>query len=242
MAFCEQCGAKISEGAKFCKNCGTKVESGVSGNINDNSGAVIQQSPEREEAVVHHTEPEVSPPMSPSPEITVNKADYGEQRAGYGAEIPKAYESVPRREYEAPPVVHTPPQSGKASSGGDLRNPLIAAVASFFFPGLGQTYAGEQKRGLIFIAGTLIIGYFLGIVMIIPMLWATYDAYKLSKMVNSGEKEFIAPSVKNYAIFFALWIVLVIILGALDLVLYGDRMYSYSDYDFVDPMASQPRF
>jgi TM2 domain-containing membrane protein YozV len=234
MAFCEQCGAKISEGARFCKNCGAKVESGASGITNENSGAVIHQSPEREEAAVHHAEPEVSPPVYSSPDVTVNKVNADENKAGYEAETPKVY--------EAPPVVQTPPQAGKASSGGDLRNPLIAAVASFFFPGLGQTYAGEQKRGLIFIAGTLVIGYFLGMVMIIPMLWATYDAYKLSKMVNSGEKEFTAPSVKNYAIFFALWIVLVILLGALDLVLYGNRMYSYSDYDFVDPMASQPRF
>ncbi|UUX92161.1 zinc ribbon domain-containing protein [Methanoplanus endosymbiosus] len=211
MAFCEHCGAEISEGAKFCKNCGMKVESGVSGIANDNSGAVTPSSPERVEKVI------------------------------YVAETPKAYESVPQKVYEAPPVVNAPPQAAGVSPGGDLRNPLIAAVASFFFPGLGQTYAGEQKRGLLFIAGTLVIGYFLGMFMIIPMLWATYDAYKLSKMINSGEKEFIAPSVMNYVIFFALWIVMVILLGALDLLLYGNRYY-YSDYDFTNPMASQPQF
>jgi len=223
MTFCEQCGAEISDGAKFCKNCGAKVESGVSETIHDNSGERIQPSNERENPVISHAEPEVSQ----------TKVQYEEKRS---------YEPEPQRAYETPPVVHNTAPAG-TPPGVDLRNPLIAAVASFFFPGLGQTYAGEQKRGIIFLAGTLVIGYFLGIVMVIPMLWATYDAYKLSKMVNSGEKEFIAPSIKNYVIFFGLWIVIIILLGVVDLALYGDRMYySGSDYDFVNPMSSETRF
>jgi len=28
MAFCEQCGTKLNEGAKFCSNCGADIQTG----------------------------------------------------------------------------------------------------------------------------------------------------------------------------------------------------------------------
>lgn len=36
---------------------------------------------------------------------------------------------------------------------GDLYNPALSGVASFFVPGLGQMVAGETKRGLSFLGG-----------------------------------------------------------------------------------------
>ncbi|MGA9140517.1 MAG: hypothetical protein WBZ29_09850 [Methanocella sp.] len=72
-------------------------------------------------------------------------------------------------------------------NGGNSKNPIIAAILSFFIPGLGQVYSGESfLKGLMFLAGT-IIGYLL---LIIPglaiWLYGIYNAYSTAKKVNAG--------------------------------------------------------
>ncbi len=75
----------------------------------------------------------------------------------------------------------------KLVNGGNSKNPIIAAILSFFIPGLGQVYSGESfLKGLMFLAGT-IIGYLL---LIIPglaiWLYGIYNAYSTAKKVNEG--------------------------------------------------------
>ena len=44
-----------------------------------------------------------------------------------------------------------------------MANPIIAAIASFLLPGLGQIYAGAIPRGIMFLIVTAVfysIGYF----------------------------------------------------------------------------------
>ena len=44
-----------------------------------------------------------------------------------------------------------------------MANPIIAAIASFIIPGIGQIYAGDVKRGIMFIIIVIIfhiIGHF----------------------------------------------------------------------------------
>ena len=73
-----------------------------------------------------------------------------------------------------------------------MANPIVAAIASFIIPGIGQIYAGDMKKGIFFLIITAIfysIGYFTdGIYMIISIvvdviycLFAAYDAYKLAQ-------------------------------------------------------------
>ena len=73
-----------------------------------------------------------------------------------------------------------------------MANPIVAAIASFIIPGIGQIYAGDMKKGIFFLIITAIfysIGYFTdGIYMIISIvvdviysLSVAYDAYKLAK-------------------------------------------------------------
>lgn len=42
--FCENCGAKLKEGAKFCPNCGTKVNADISNSSNEQSTATESNS------------------------------------------------------------------------------------------------------------------------------------------------------------------------------------------------------
>lgn len=70
-------------------------------------------------------------------------------------------------------------------------NAILAAVLSFFIPGLGQAIAGDIKKGIIFFVIALVIGciitYVLGgatwtyIISIIYDVYAAYDAYQMAQ-------------------------------------------------------------
>lgn len=66
------------------------------------------------------------------------------------------------------------------------KEPLLAAVGSFFFPGLGQVYNGEgMVKGLMYLVGTLI-----GSLLILPglaiWLYGIYNAYIVADKMKSG--------------------------------------------------------
>lgn len=69
-----------------------------------------------------------------------------------------------------------------------MANPILAAILSFFIPGLGQAYAGDIKKGIIFFIIAIIIAIIviftvglLGIISLIYSIYAAYDAYKLAQ-------------------------------------------------------------
>lgn len=81
------------------------------------------------------------------------------------------------------------------------KNPIIAATASFIFPGLGQIYNGEIRKGIgyiimgILFASTWILlmqdRHIIGPILVsgasIILLWIfnMYDAYKTAKKIGS---------------------------------------------------------
>lgn len=70
-----------------------------------------------------------------------------------------------------------------------MRSPLLAAVLSLIFSGLGQIYNGEIAKGVVFIVvqlinaalTTVLIGF---VLMPIVGLWAMIDAYLVAKRNN----------------------------------------------------------
>ena len=71
-----------------------------------------------------------------------------------------------------------------------MANGILAAILSFFIPGLGQAYAGDIKKGIIFFIVALIIGlvatfifrsWIVYIIDIIYALYAAYDAYQMAQ-------------------------------------------------------------
>ncbi|MBR0271949.1 MAG: hypothetical protein IJQ68_08190 [Methanobrevibacter sp.] len=69
-------------------------------------------------------------------------------------------------------------------------NAILAAILSFFIPGLGQAIAGDIKKGIIFFVIAVIIGIVAGfifnnwIVWIIGLiydLYVAYDAYQMAQ-------------------------------------------------------------
>ncbi len=69
------------------------------------------------------------------------------------------------------------------------KNPGLAAVFSFFFPGLGQIYNGEIGKGLMFIVVggvfMLLMIVLIGFILL-PLFWIynIYDAYKTAERIN----------------------------------------------------------
>ena len=70
-----------------------------------------------------------------------------------------------------------------------MANGILAAILSFIIPGLGQAYAGDIKKGIIFfIAAILIIllatlvfrMWIILILSLIISLYAAYDAYQMT--------------------------------------------------------------
>jgi TM2 domain-containing membrane protein YozV len=72
------------------------------------------------------------------------------------------------------------------------KNPILALVLSLLFPGLGQLYNGQNRKGI-----TLIIAYvvflilsliLIGIILaILIWLYGMYDAFTSAKALNNGE-------------------------------------------------------
>ena len=75
-----------------------------------------------------------------------------------------------------------------------MANKYLAAILSFIFPGLGQAYAGNIKKGIVyflvaFVAVSLIGGYFVDsvvnsfyyIIDFLISIYAAYDAYLMAK-------------------------------------------------------------
>ncbi|MGX8693881.1 MAG: hypothetical protein ACSW71_03130 [Methanobrevibacter sp.] len=70
-------------------------------------------------------------------------------------------------------------------------NAILAAILSFFIPGLGQAVAGDIKKGVIFFVIAIVLGciimYLLGgatwayIISLLYDIYAAYDAYQMAQ-------------------------------------------------------------
>ena len=72
--------------------------------------------------------------------------------------------------------------------GKNMVNPIIAAIISFFLPGIGQIIQGaDVKKGIIMFIIAIVLSYllmnFLGslgnIIYLLYAIYAAYDAYKI---------------------------------------------------------------
>ncbi|WP_405321779.1 hypothetical protein [Methanobrevibacter thaueri] len=69
-------------------------------------------------------------------------------------------------------------------------NAILAAVLSFFIPGLGQAVAGDIKKGIIFFVIAIILAaivsfvfrsWIVNIIGLLYSLYAAYDAYQMAQ-------------------------------------------------------------
>jgi TM2 domain-containing membrane protein YozV len=65
------------------------------------------------------------------------------------------------------------------------KQPVVAVLLSFFFPGVGQLYNADSKKGLIMVAAYLLcLGVSaagIGLLAILPIwIWSSIDAYRVA--------------------------------------------------------------
>lgn len=96
------------------------------------------------------------------------------------------------------------------------KNPILAAIGSFFIPGLGQVYNGEgYAKGFKYL-----IGMYIGSLLLIPGLavwvYGIYNAYTMANRINAGEAVSTDPSIPGIIIYaFLAAIVVPIVFGML---------------------------
>lgn len=91
----------------------------------------------------------------------------------------------------------------RAEKGKKVKNPIIAAVLSIIFPGLGQIYNERMYKGLL-LAGLIIVlaalsdllpvraygflpGFVIGLAILLIWLYALYDAVTTANRMKQGE-------------------------------------------------------
>jgi len=95
------------------------------------------------------------------------------------------------------------------------KEPVLAALLSFIFPGSGQVYNGALGKGILILAGTIIGAFIFLIPGIIVWLFGIFDAYTTSEKMNKGEiplKEASGESIIAYILAFVAIIVIAVIL------------------------------
>ena len=99
---------------------------------------------------------------------------------------------------------------------GGKKEPLLAAIGSFIFPGLGQVYNGEgMLKGLMYLIGTLIGS----LIFILPglaiWLYGIFNAYKVADKMKSGIIPVKGTTTANLIIFVVISLVIDFIFGLL---------------------------
>jgi len=90
--------------------------------------------------------------------------------------------------------------ASQKQSSAQQKNVAVAAVASAVFPGLGQIYDGETRKGILFIIiGAICLSPLLSmgairnfVLVLYPIFWiyAVYTAYRTAKDINEGGDTF----------------------------------------------------
>jgi TM2 domain-containing membrane protein YozV len=107
------------------------------------------------------------------------------------------------------PVQPAPPAAPAAGQGE--KSPVLAAIASLLFSGLGQVYNGSFGKGLLIFFGTLIGSMIFLIPGLIVLIYGIYDAYTTAKKMNEGQVPFVPYQTTHIIAFIVIGIVVMII-------------------------------
>lgn len=71
----------------------------------------------------------------------------------------------------------------------DAKDPVLMAVISFFFPGLGQILMGQVKKGAVILLGSIFFSFLThGFSFILVSILAVVDAYLIGKKLKEGKQ------------------------------------------------------
>lgn len=86
------------------------------------------------------------------------------------------------------------------------KNVHAAVVLSFFFPGFGQVYNGQYKKGIFVLVATIFGLYFFLIPGIVILCAGVYDAYRTALRQNAGAMPFCEMHVYHVVLYVIIFI------------------------------------
>ena len=163
---CVNCGTILHE-EKFCPNCGKSTETLPLGKTCSNCGTAVDNE-------------KFCPKCGQKLDSTAQMNRNFTYCRNCNAQIDVKAEICPKCgvRQKSPPAEH--------------KNPLFALILSIIFPGLGQIYNGQNRKGILFIIA-YILSFLLWLIVIglilTPLIWlyGLYDAYKTAGLINKGE-------------------------------------------------------
>jgi TM2 domain-containing membrane protein YozV len=99
------------------------------------------------------------------------------------------------------------------------KSPGVAALLSVVFPGSGQVYNGETMKGILILIGSLVGILIYLIPGVIVWIYGIYEAYTTAGKMNEGKVPYRETVTTNMVLYFAAWIVLVIVVITIVLTL-----------------------
>lgn len=169
--YCTQCGRQNPDGARFCSACGKQLTIDSQNPASSSSGVHALS------CYVHTSQPTVGVCVS------CGQAICGECR------VPIQDKNYCKR---CSAELASRPMAQRGSVYGQQKSSGIAAVLSFFWPGLGQIYNGQIGKGILLILLQIVnlvlmfvlIGFITGLLV---WVYSMYDAYNTAERINRGE-------------------------------------------------------
>ncbi len=186
--ICPECGTEQDEGFKFCKNCGARF---LNENKNDNENHTVTKcrycgAELTNEAFCPDCGKPTGIKICPNcRQKTVNEDFCPICGFKINQNIKVCAKCGSKIDSQAKVC---------ANCGAKViyKIPVLALVLSLIFPGLGQIYNEQNRKGI-----TLIIGYIISfllclilvgvILTILIWIYGMYDAYITAKAINNGE-------------------------------------------------------
>lgn len=217
MVICQNCGKEVGD-VKFCGNCGTEIavkkeENNKTEKFCGNCGAEIKDDikfcPKCGEGIagkknVTSTDSYKKDGVTPVSSINVVKINDDVNVNGKTEESPVSDDSSTKKASETLNISKDSSEVKKASnaSRSSEKSPILAAILSFFIPGLGHLYAGLIVNGLVFLFLGILCFIFLIILLILTNLltsllgvilylfvwaFAIFDSFVSCEKINKGQ-------------------------------------------------------
>jgi len=104
-----------------------------------------------------------------------------------------------------------------------------SAILSALIPGLGQAYNGQVFKGDVILVVFAISAMLSGLLLLVAIaiwIYGIYNAYSTSTKMNQGEIPFVATSMKNIILFFAIPIGLFLIIVIFSFIILGSGFFT----------------
>jgi TM2 domain-containing membrane protein YozV len=103
----------------------------------------------------------------------------------------------------------------------EKKNPVLAAIASVFFAGLGQIYNGQNLKGFLIFFGTIFGVALLIVPGVVIWLFGIYDAYVTAKKMRYGKIPYKPANLLFVILYFVILVVVGVVLAAAILAIFS---------------------